>query len=130
MLEHSLGSEQPAYLRSRAIPATTCTRLLRHWHGMAFMMHRTTIQRPVRSRTTWLRNRASEVLIRFWLGHADKTVTDGYSKLKDDLVFRQLCAVNVGLRLSFHPRKEKKNPMLHELHGTLRAKKHCRLRPK
>jgi integrase len=51
-----------------------------------------------RFRTTWLRkNRAPEDLIRFWLGHADQTVTDGYSKLKDDLAFRQLCAANVGL---------------------------------
>jgi integrase len=51
-----------------------------------------------RFRATWLRkNRAPEDLIRFWLGHADKTVTDGYSKLKDDLAFRQLCAANVGL---------------------------------
>jgi integrase len=35
-----------------------------------------------RFRTTWLhKNRAPEDLIRFWLGHADETVTDGYSKL-------------------------------------------------
>jgi integrase len=51
-----------------------------------------------RFRTTWLRkNRAPEDLIRFWLGHADKSVTDGYSKLKEDVAFRQLCAANVGL---------------------------------
>jgi integrase len=39
-----------------------------------------------RFRTTWLRkNRTPEDLIRFWLGQADETVTDGYSKLRDDL---------------------------------------------
>ena len=37
---------------------------------------------PPLPRTTLLRkNRAPEDLIRFWLGHADETVTDGYSKL-------------------------------------------------
>ena len=37
-----------------------------------------------RFRTTWLRKQhAPEDLIRFWLGHADKSVTDSYSKLKE-----------------------------------------------
>jgi integrase len=44
-----------------------------------------------RFHTTWLgKNRAPEDLIRFWLGHADKTVTDGYSKLGEDAAFRKL----------------------------------------
>ena len=43
-----------------------------------------------RFRTTWLRKkRAPEDLIRFWLGHSNKTVTDGYSKLKEDVAFRK-----------------------------------------
>jgi integrase len=42
-----------------------------------------------RFRTTWLRKqRAPEDLIRFWLGHAKSSVTDGYSKLADDLEYR------------------------------------------
>ena len=51
-----------------------------------------------RFRTTWLRKQhAPEDLIRFWLGHADKSVTDGYSKLKEDVTFRKKVAEHVGL---------------------------------
>jgi integrase len=51
-----------------------------------------------RFRITHLRkNRAPEDLIRFWIGHADATVTDGYSKVKEDLEFRKHCAESVGL---------------------------------
>src|SRR5882762_4163381 len=39
---------------------------------------------------TWLRkNLVPEDLITFWHGHAGKTVTDSYSKLKDDAEFRK-----------------------------------------
>jgi integrase len=51
-----------------------------------------------RFRTTWLRkNRTPEDLIRFWLGHADETVTDGYSKLAEDVEYRKEVAAEVGL---------------------------------
>jgi integrase len=51
-----------------------------------------------RFRTTWLRkNRTPEHLIRFWLGHADETVTDGYSKLREDVEYRKEVAAEVGL---------------------------------
>jgi integrase len=51
-----------------------------------------------RFRTTWLRKqRAPEDLIRFWLGHANKCVTDVYSKLKDDVAFRKKVAEQVGI---------------------------------
>jgi integrase len=51
-----------------------------------------------RFRTSWLRkNRAPEDLIRFWLGHANKSVTDGYSKLSEDVEFRKECAEKTGL---------------------------------
>ncbi len=51
-----------------------------------------------RFRTSWLRkNRAPEDLIRFWLGHANRSVTDGYSKLSEDRTFRKECAEKVGL---------------------------------
>lgn len=50
-----------------------------------------------RFRTTWLRkNRTPEDLIRFWLGHADQTVTDGYSKLREDVEYRKEVATEVG----------------------------------
>jgi hypothetical protein len=38
-----------------------------------------------------------EDLITFWHGHAGKTVTDSYSKLKDDAEFRKQVAEKVGL---------------------------------
>jgi integrase len=51
-----------------------------------------------RFRTTWLRkNRTPEDLIRYWLGHADETVTDGYSKLREDVEYRKEVAAEVGL---------------------------------
>lgn len=50
-----------------------------------------------RFRTTWLRReRAPEDLIKFWLGHAKQSVTDGYSKLADDVEFRKQVATTVG----------------------------------
>ena len=51
-----------------------------------------------RFRTTWLRKQhAPEDLIRFWLGHANKSVTDDYSKLKEDVTFRKKVAEQVGI---------------------------------
>lgn len=50
-----------------------------------------------RFRTTWLRKQhAPEDLVRFWLGHANKSVTDGYSKLKEDVTFRKQVVEQVG----------------------------------
>jgi integrase len=51
-----------------------------------------------RFRLTHLRKqRVPEDLIRFWMGHADKTVTDGYSRLKEDREFRQQVAESAGI---------------------------------
>jgi integrase len=51
-----------------------------------------------RFRTTWLRKQhAPEDLIRFWVGHANKSVTDVYSKLKEDVAFRKKVAEQVGI---------------------------------
>ena len=51
-----------------------------------------------RFRVTWLRkNRTSGDLERFWLGHANKTVTDDYSVLKEDVTFRKEVAEKVGI---------------------------------
>jgi integrase len=42
-----------------------------------------------RFRVTHLRkNMVPEDLIKFWVGHAPQTVTDGYCKLKNDIQFR------------------------------------------
>jgi integrase len=57
-----------------------------------------------RFRTSWLRkNRAPEDLIRFWLGHANKSVTDGYSKLSEDRDFRKECAEKADLGFAIRP---------------------------
>ena len=51
-----------------------------------------------RFRITWLRkNSVPEDLITFWHGHAGKTVTDSYSKLRDDEEFRKQITNKVGL---------------------------------
>jgi hypothetical protein len=57
-------------------------------------------------RITHLRKKGvPEDLIYFWLGHAGKTVTDHYSKLKDDLEFRKEVAVRVGLGFELPSKK-------------------------
>jgi integrase len=57
-----------------------------------------------RFRATWLRkNRTPDDLIRFWLGHADETVTDGYSKLCEDVQYRREVADKTGLRFPLKP---------------------------
>jgi integrase len=59
-----------------------------------------------RFRTTWLRkNRTPEDLIRFWLGHADETVTDGYSKLCEDVEYRKEVAAEVDLGFEISAQK-------------------------
>jgi integrase len=51
-----------------------------------------------RYRLTWLRkNRVHADLERFWMGHEDETVGDGYSKMKEDVAFRLEQAEKVGL---------------------------------
>jgi integrase len=51
-----------------------------------------------RFRTTWLRkNRSPEDLVRFWLGHSSQTITDGYSKLSEDVEYRREVAEKVGV---------------------------------
>jgi len=50
-----------------------------------------------RYRVTHLRKqRVPEDLLRFWIGHADRSVTDGYSKVKEDVEFRRFTAEQPG----------------------------------
>jgi integrase len=54
-----------------------------------------------RFRVTHLRKqRVPEDLLRFWIGHAPESVTDGYSKVKEDIEFRRFTAKQAGL--GFH----------------------------
>jgi integrase len=51
-----------------------------------------------RFRLTWLRkNSVPKDLERFWMGHASEEVGDLYSKLKEDVAFRQQWAERIGL---------------------------------
>jgi integrase len=59
-----------------------------------------------RFRVTHLRkNGVPGELFHFWAGHAGKTVTDDYSKLKDDLAFRKEVAIRVGLGFELPSKK-------------------------
>jgi integrase len=50
-----------------------------------------------RFRVTYLRrNRVPENVLQYWIGHANKTVTDGYDKVKEDAEFRRMCAEAAG----------------------------------
>ena len=46
------------------------------------------------------KQRVPEDLLRFWIGHAPESVTDGYSKVKEDVEFRRFTAEQAGL--GFH----------------------------
>jgi len=63
-----------------------------------------------RFRTTWLRKQlAPDDLIRFWLGHAERDVTDGYSKLKEDVQFRKDIAGKIGMGFQSIVRNVRRN---------------------
>ena len=54
-----------------------------------------------RFRVTHLRKQGTpEDLLRFWIGHGDKTVTDRYAKLRQDVEFRKTVAERVGIGFS------------------------------
>jgi hypothetical protein len=64
-----------------------------------------------RFRVTHLRkNGVPKDLIHFWAGHVGKSVTDDYSKLKDDLVFRKEVAIRVGLGFELASKKTEVGP--------------------
>jgi integrase len=51
-----------------------------------------------RFRVTHLRKQGTpEDLLRFWIGHGDKTVTDRYPKLSEDIAFRKAQAERIGI---------------------------------
>jgi integrase len=57
-----------------------------------------------RFRATWLRKQGTpEDLIKLWLGHAEESITDSYSKLKDDLQYRQKEAERIGIGFEISP---------------------------
>lgn len=90
------GKEINHFLRDRSPDRREITESRRY--------HTHYAERHAADRTTWLRkNRTPEDLIRFWLGHADETVTDGYSKLREDVQYRSEVADKVGLGFEISP---------------------------
>jgi hypothetical protein len=64
-----------------------------------------------RFRTTWLRKQhAPEDLLRFWLGHANNSVTDGFSELKEDVPFRNKVVEQVGVGFELPAEKREVAP--------------------
>jgi integrase len=64
-----------------------------------------------RFRITHLRkNDVPEDLVHYWVGHAGKSVTDAYSKLKLDLAFRNEVAERVGLGFELPPKRSLVGP--------------------
>jgi hypothetical protein len=55
------------------------------------------LSRPSHHTPTRRKNSVREELIRFWLGHAGKMVTDSYSKLTSDADFRRQAAEEIDL---------------------------------
>jgi hypothetical protein len=49
------------------------------------------------------KRRVPEDLIRFWIGHAHKSITDAYSHVREDLEFRLLCAEQCALGFDLPP---------------------------
>ena len=57
-----------------------------------------------RFRVTYLRKqKTQEDLLRCWIGQGDKTVTDRYSKLRDDVPFRKTIAEQLGTGFKVSP---------------------------
>src|SRR5580698_4840442 len=54
----------------------------------------------------------TEDLIRFWLGHANRSVTDVYSKLKEDVAFRKKVAEQVGIGFELPAEKPESHPIV------------------
>jgi hypothetical protein len=65
-----------------------------------------------RFRTTWLRKQhAPEDLIRFWLGHANRSVAGVYCKLNEDVAFRKTVAEQVGIGFELPAERSKLHPI-------------------
>jgi integrase len=102
MLKTFIGERKAGFLFPNRIgkPLSQTNLLRRSLHPVlaTLAVEKTGFHAMRRARTTWLRkSRAPEDLIRFWLGHANKSVTDGYSKLDEDVEYRREVAEKVGL---------------------------------
>jgi integrase len=102
MLRNFVGDRTSGFLfcskNARPLLQTNVLRLSLHPLLRELKQPKTGAHAFRRFRTTWLRKQlAPEDLIRFWLGHANKSITDVYSKLKEDVEFRKKVAEQVGI---------------------------------
>lgn len=69
-----------------------------------------------RYRVTFLRSqRVPEDIIKFWIGHsANKSITDRYCKMADDIILRKKFAAEVGLGFQL-PTSKNENPLAEEM---------------
>lgn len=111
MLKAFIGDRKDGFLfRNRRGKPLSQTNLLRR--GLHLILQKLGVEKAGfhafrRFRTTWLRkNRAPEDLIRFWLGHANRSVTDAYAKLFEDVEFRKEVAERIGLGFEFPQTEE------------------------
>lgn len=102
MLKQFIGDRKDGFLFQNCVggfPLQTNI-LRRHLHPLLKKLgvEKTGLHAFRRFRVTHLRRMHTPGdLIRYWVGHAKADITDVYSKLEDDLVFRKQCAVEAGL---------------------------------
>ncbi len=103
MLEAFIGERRDGYLfRSRSGQPLGQRDVLRNLHGILDDMGlpKADLHCFRRYRVTHLRKcKTPEDLLQFWIGHGDKTVTDRYAKLCEDVSFRKAVAEQVGAGL-------------------------------
>ncbi len=101
MLRTYIGARTSGFLfRTRKGGPILQRNVLRMLHAILKRMNRPKLGFHAfrRFRVTHLRkNMVPEDLIKFWIGHTPKTVTDEYSKVKNDVNFRREVADKVGL---------------------------------
>jgi len=108
MLRGFIGERTSGLLfRSRTGKPLSQSNILRRWlHPILAKLNQPKCGAHAfrRFRATWLRkNGIPEDLIHFWLGHAEKSITDIYVKLKEDLAFRSEWAEKAGLGFVIPP---------------------------
>jgi integrase len=108
MLKTFIGDRTPGLVfQSRnGLPLSQSNISRRHLHPVLKKVGagKTSFHAFRRFRARWLRKRGTpEGLIKLWLGHAEASITDSYSKLKDDLQYRQNEADRVGIGFEISP---------------------------
>src|SRR5882672_2555280 len=87
---------KPTNVPGRRVVRGTCEQ--RYSGSAAFAQPRCGAHAFRRFRLTWLRkNDVPKDLERFWMGHEDEEIGDRYSKLKQDVEFRQAVAKKIDL---------------------------------